>query len=238
MNKVIITVAAFLVLMNGYAQKIIINDPNAQVHQITNFSAITVSGEIDLYLSQGDEDAVAVSASEPAYRDKIRTSVENNVLKIWFDGKGWNYNNSNKKLRAYVSFKDINKLSASGASDVHVNGSIKGNELAIHLTGASDFKGTVNINKLSLNQTGASDITISGKASTVSIEAVGASSVKGYTLETENCTVRATGASDIKITVNKALTVNATGASSVSYKGNGVVKEVHSSGASSINKKS
>ena len=238
MNKVIITVAAFLVFMNGYAQKIIINDPNAQVHQITNFSAITVSGEIDLYLSQGDEDAVAVSASEPAYRDKIRTSVENNVLKIWFDGKGWNYNNSNKKLKAYVSFKDINKLSASGASDVHVNGSIKGNELAIHLTGASDFKGTVDINKLSLNQTGASDITISGKASTVSIEAVGASSVKGYTLETENCTVRATGASDIKITVNKALTVNATGASSVSYKGNGVVKEVHSSGASSINKKS
>lgn len=236
MNRIIITLVAFLVLMNGYAQKTIINDPNAQVRQIENFSAVTVSGEIDLYLSQGNEDAIAVSASEPAYRDKIRTSVENNVLKIWFDGKGWGYNQGNKKLKAYVSFKNINKLSASGASDVHVNGSIKGNELAIHLTGASDFKGAVDINRLSLNQTGASDITISGKASTVNIEAVGASNIKGYTLETENCTVRATGASDIKITVNKELTANATGASSISYKGNGVIKKVYSSGASSVNK--
>jgi len=238
MNKIIITAVALIVLMNGYTQKIIINDPNAQVRQITNFSAITVSGEINIYLSQGNEDAIAVSASEPAYRDNIRTSVENNVLKIWYDGKGWSYNQGNKKLKAYVSFKNINKLSASGASDVHVNGLIKGNELAIHLTGASDFKGAVDINKLSLNQTGASDITISGKASTVNIEAVGASNVKGYTLEIENCTVRATGASDIKITVHKELTANATGASSISYKGNGVIKEVHSSGASSVSKKS
>lgn len=238
MNRIIITAVALFVLINGYAQKTIINDPNAQVHQITNFSAITVSGEIDLYLSQGNEDAIAVSASEPAYRDKIRTSVENNVLKIWYDGKGWGYNQGNKKLKAYVSFKNINRLSASGAVDVHVNGSIKGNELAIHLTGASDFKGAVETGKLSLKQTGASDVTISGTASTADIEAVGASNLKGYTLETKNCVIRATGASDIKITVHKELTANATGASSISYKGNGVIKEVHSSGASSINKKS
>lgn len=238
MNKIIITAVAFFLLMNGYAQKTVINDPNAQVHQITSFSAITVSGDIDIYLSQGNEDAIAVSASEPAYRDKIRTSVENNVLKIWYDGNGWGYNQGNKKLKAYVSFKNINKLSASGAVDVHVNGSIKGNELTINLTGASDFKGAVETVNLRLKQTGASDITISGTASTTDIEAMGASNLKGYTLETETCTVRATGASDIKITVHKELTANATGASSISYKGKGVVKEVHSSGASSINKKS
>lgn len=238
MKRIVVTVVVFLVLVNGYAQKTIINDPNALVHQITNFSAITVSGDIDLYLSQGNEDAIAVSASEPAYRDRIRTSVENNVLKIWFDGKGWGYNQGNKKLKAYVSFKNINKLSASGAVDVHVNGSIKGNELAIHLTGASDFKGAVETVKLSLKQTGASDITISGTASATDIEAMGASNLKGYTLETETCSIRATGASDIKITVQKELTANATGASSISYKGNGVIKEVHSSGASSVNKKS
>jgi hypothetical protein len=238
MKKSLITTIALIALLNGYAQNSIIHDPNAQVHPVKNFSAISVSGDIDLYLSQGNEDAVAVSASETTHRDRIRTQVENNELKIWYDGKGLNFSSGNKKLKAYVSFKNISKLSASGASNVHVNGAIKGNELAIHLTGASDFKGAVDIDKLSLNQTGASDMTVSGKASNVHIEAVGASSVKGYTLETQNCTIKATGASDIKITVHKELTANATGASSISYKGNGVIREVHSSGASSVNKKS
>jgi hypothetical protein len=42
---------------------------------------------------------VAVSATDVAYRDRMRAEVENGVLKIWFDGKGWNSGSGNKKLR-------------------------------------------------------------------------------------------------------------------------------------------
>jgi hypothetical protein len=40
--------------------------------QVPSFTGIDIGGGIDLYLSQGEE-AVAVSASEAKYRDKIRT---------------------------------------------------------------------------------------------------------------------------------------------------------------------
>jgi hypothetical protein len=66
----------------------------------------------------------------------------------------------------------------------------------------------------------------------------GASDFKGYELATDYSDVSATGASSIKITVNKELSVRATGASDVHYKGTGLIREVKSTGASSVSRKS
>lgn len=229
--------AAVLFVMNGlYAQKTIIHDPNAEVRKIGNFSAINISSGINLYLSQDEQEGVAVSAAETRYRERIKTVVENGVLKIWADDM-WKMSSGNKKMIAYVSFKTLNKLSASGASDVYVNGILKGDELMLRLSGASDFKGSVDLHKLNIDQSGASDATISGKASTLEVDAGGASELKGYNLETDNCKAKASGASDIKITVSKELSATASGASSIYYKGTAAAKEVRSSGASNINKK-
>jgi len=62
--------------------------------------------------------------------------------------------------------------------------------------------------------------------------------VKGYELVTDNCSVRASGASDIRISVNKELNAHLSGASSVYYKGDAVIKDLHSSGASNVSRKS
>jgi hypothetical protein len=111
----------------AFAQKTI-NDPNAEKRNLSGFHAIEVADGIDLYLSQGDE-SVAVSASETKFRDKINTEVKDGVLKIWYGNHNSNININldfgNRKLKAYVSFKDLDKLNASGGSDVSVDGSIK-----------------------------------------------------------------------------------------------------------------
>ncbi len=229
-------IAAVLCINGSFAQKVIINDPNASVRQVGSFSAISISGGIDLYLSQGDEDAVAVSASDTKYRDKIRTEVEDGTLKIGFDNRNWKWNAGKMNMIVYVSFKSIKELSASGASNIIVPGQISGDELIVTLSGASDFRGTVRMSKLTVDQRGASDVTISGKVDHLDISAEGASDLKGYGLETKNCTVKASGASDIKITVQTELNARASGASSVLYKGSGVIKEMKSSGASSVKK--
>ncbi len=237
MKKILLSI---LVLGCSYftiAQKALVNDPNAEQRTLNgSFTAIKISGGIDLYLSQYETESIAVSASEEKYRNNIKTVVENNTLKIYYDGdKMWS--SGNKKLKAYVSFKTLQKLQASGASDVQVAGAITSSSLVIDMSGASDFKGTVQVNDLSLELSGASDATISGTAKTVTIESSGASDVKGYNLETEVCNAKASGASDINITVNRELSANASGASDISYKGTGVIKDQHSSGSSSISKK-
>jgi hypothetical protein len=237
MLKFILALAAMFSFSQIEAQKTVIQDANAQVRNVGPFSEVKISGGIDLYLTQGNEDGVAVSANDNQDRDRIKTSVDNGMLKIWYDSEGLRFKSGNKNMKAYVSFRSINGLIASGACDVRINGTLKGDGLNMKLSGASDFEGTVQLDKLKIDQSGASDTKISGSVGSLNVQASGASDLKGYELQVNECTAKASGASDIQITVNKELSAQASGASSISYKGGGVVKEVHTSGASSINKR-
>jgi hypothetical protein len=238
MKKILLFFFATLAALTVAAQKDIINDPNAELRTVAGgFTTIKISGGIDLYLSQAEEEAVAVSANEQRYKDNIKTEVKDGVLRIYYDAeKVWG-NFKNKRLRAYVSFKTLEKIQAWGASDVQVSGIITATALEINMSGASDFKGAVKVTDLKIDLSGASDVKISGIASKVTIAASGASDVKGYDLTTDFCTASASGASDINITVNKEIVASASGASDVFYKGDGVMKDIHASGASSVSKK-
>ena len=227
---------AMALFSNALAQKTI-NDANAEVRQAKDFHAIEVSSAFDVYLTQSNEELVAVSASEVKYRDKIKVEVRGGVLVIRYDNQG-KWNTGNKKLKAYISFKDINKLEVSGACDVYIVDNWKADNLKIDLSGASNLKGKIDGQKLMVDLSGASDMTLSGTMGQLDIEASGASGFKGYDMVVDYCDAKASGASDIKITVNKELSAEASGASDVNYKGSGLIRDVKTSGSSSISKRS
>jgi hypothetical protein len=238
MKKFFSVVIITMVVFNLAAQSTIINDANAEKRNVTpGFTAIKISSAIDLFLSQGGEEGVAVSASEEKYRNRIKTEVTDGVLKIWFEGDPINWSmGSNKKLRAYVSIKTLKKLEASGASDVLITGTLNVDDMEMYFSGASDFKGAINASTLKIRISGASDMTVTGSAGTLNLTAGGASEFKGYDFAVDNCDATASGASDIKITVNKELNASASGASDIRIKGNGVIKKMSNSGASSVKK--
>jgi hypothetical protein len=234
MKKAIFLLFAVLVCGGLFAQKVFIHDPNAELRTVPAFRSINVSDAINLYISQGDEEGIVVSAADGRSRESIQTSVENGVLKI----RCGKYASRNRDPKVYVSFKTLEKLVASGASDIFVQGLIKGEQLNIVLSGASDFTGKVELNNLHIEQSGASDAIISGTTANLKVRSSGASDLKGFALFAENCDAHASGASDIKITVTKELNASASGASSVHYKGPAVIRSVSNSGASRILKKS
>jgi Putative auto-transporter adhesin, head GIN domain len=238
MKKIIMLMAVLPICALVMAQQI--NDPNAEVRDVKNFTGIKISSAFDVYLNQSNVDAVAVSASEQKYRDRIKVSVENGILSVGYDNEkgGWKgWNNDKTKLKVYISFKQLNSLKVSGACDVKAAGTIKSDELSINFSGdLKDVK--LDVNKLNIELTGASDVSITGRATNLKLSCTGASDFKGYELATDYSDVSATGASSIKITVNKELSVRATGASDVHYKGAGMIREVKSTGASSVSRKS
>lgn len=237
MKKLFVVLLGSLLVLSGRAQKTIVHDPNAQVRAVKGFHGISVSSAIDLYLSEGEEETVVVSAKDPKWRDRIVTEVVDGILRIRLEGR--HFSTGNNKLKAYVSFVRLDKLTASGASDIYVDGVITGSQLSLDLSGASDFKGAIRVGELRIEQSGASDAHITGVVMGPAVFRLsGASDVKGYDLTVESCDVVASGASDVRITVNKELKANMSGASSVYYKGAGVVTESHSSGASTIKKSS
>lgn len=218
--------------------KNIVVDANAEVRNTSSFSAIELSGAIDLYLSQGTEEAVAISASSDEIKARIRTEVKGNTLHIYFDGKGLNWKTwGNNKMKAYVTFKKLNRIEASGACNIKLTDVIKVEELTVELSGASDFTGEVAVNKLRLNSSGASNMRVTGTAANTSIDASGACVIRGYELKTDMCKIDASGASNIYVTVNKELNASATGGSNISYKGTGLIRDISSSGGASVKRR-
>jgi hypothetical protein len=217
----------------------VVYDENAEVRTVASFNGIDVSGSISVYLSQGTVQGVAVSAGEEKYNNKIKTEVKEGVLKIWVDGGVWNsFNWINKKLKAYVTVVSINRLEVSGASYVSVSGALKSEDLNIEVSGASEVKGIVNVNKLNMDVSGASVVRLSGTANDGLIDASGACKVASYDLVLDRCKVSSSGASSIRVTINNELTADASGGSTVYYKGAGVVKSLNTSGGASIKNRS
>ena len=218
--------------------QITINDKNAEVRNVGTFNSIKISNAIEVLLSQSNEEAVAVSASEEKFRDKIKTEVVNGTLKIFYDGDRLTWNIGNKKLRAYVSFKNLSNLEASGASTIRINGTLNTSSLNVKLSGACELSGSIKATDVKIDVNGASNVKLNGTVANINIDASGASDVKGYDLSTDECIANASGASDINITVNKEISAHASGASSIHYKGNGIIKDVRTSGASNVSKRS
>ncbi|HLI92147.1 MAG TPA: head GIN domain-containing protein [Puia sp.] len=234
MGRIFAIFVGAMLACSARAQQTVIADPNAQLRPVKGYHGVRVSSAINLYLSQGQEEKVVVSAKDVKLRDRIVTEVVDGILVIRLDVKPW-HRLGNNKLKAYVSFTALDQISASGASDVYVDGVISGDRLSLDLSGASDFKGAIKVNELLLDQTGASDSQITGQVGgQATIRTSGASDVKAYDLVVDNCSVHASGASDVRITVNRQLDADLSGASSVYYKGEGVIRESHSSGASEV----
>lgn len=217
----------------------VVYDDNAEVRQVGSFTGIEISGTISLYISQGNNAGVAVSAGDKKYNEKIKTEVKNGILKLSVDGGLWNgFNWADKKLKAYVTVEQLSRLDVSGASLVNISSLLKTENLRIEVSGASEIKGNINVDKLNLQLSGASIARLAGIAKDGSVEVSGASGFSSYGLSFETCKVHSSGASVVKITVNNQLIAEASGASTIYYKGAAEAKILSCSGSSKVKNRS
>src|SRR6202000_1022802 len=82
-------------LFGGFAiaqDNLLVNAQNVQKRTVGSFHGVEVSNAIDLVIKQGNEDGVAVSASDVETRDRIVTEVKDGVLHIYLNDKGYHWN--------------------------------------------------------------------------------------------------------------------------------------------------
>jgi hypothetical protein len=206
----------------------VINDANAKTRSLNaSFSAISVSDGVELYLSQGQEESLAVSYSDEKYAERFKTVVENNVLKIYFDNKGVNWSDNNRRrLKAYVSFKTLEKLAASGGADVKLAAAINVDNLDMKFSSGSYFKGNIKAKEITVDQNSGSDLNLSGSADKVTIHVSSGASFKGYEFAVDYCEAKASSGGGVRISVQKELSAKANSGGGIHYKGNAVIKDI------------
>ncbi|MDE3212023.1 MAG: DUF2807 domain-containing protein [Bacteroidota bacterium] len=232
--KLCTTLLAFLFTLPALAQQTIINDPNTQQRNVGSFTSIRASGGFEIFLTQGTQNALAVSGADHEITDAIQAEVQGGVLTLSMKGNWMARRPFNKKLRAYISVNKLELLEASGACEYKITGQIHSENLLVKLSGASEIQGPLEANNLSLDLGGASVAKISGTVQNLKITARGASDIKDYDLQTDNCIADIGGASDVRVTVHKSLVAQARGASTLFYHGNPERTDISSSGASSV----
>jgi hypothetical protein len=208
------------------AQKTI-NDANAERRTVTGFHGIEVSNGIELTLTQASTEDVAVSASTPEWKEKIVTKVENGILKIYYDHKDaiFKRDNERKRLKAYVSFKSLDRLDANTGSQVEIIGTVSSTSLKMKINTGAIVKGKVEVSDMDVDQNTGSIVTITGHATKLEVEGGTGSMFHGNDLETETCNARTNTGAGIYITVQKELEAKANTGGYVKYKGNGSVRE-------------
>jgi hypothetical protein len=215
-----------------------INDPNAEVRSVKGFHAVKVSTGIQLILTQGANEAVAVSAITDEHRDKIKTIVEDGVLKIYYDNDSWKFwKNSEKKLKAYVSVINLDGIDASAGSSVKIEGTIKSKKLNVEASSGAVLNGNIQAGTVKIDQSSGAVINLSGSVTDLTVEGSSGSVLHGYELTVDNCNIDASSGGGVQVTVNKELSVEASSGGYVNYKGQGVIKNIKTSSGGNVSKR-
>ncbi|UOQ98371.1 DUF2807 domain-containing protein [Hymenobacter sp. 5317J-9] len=231
MNKLFFSAAVAAVSLASCTVQAQVKQPR----QVGSFDAVSSSGGIDVVLTQGSTASVLVEASDEAQAHLV-TKVEGGMLKIgWENGFSWkNLLSNNRKANVYITCPRLTGLSLSGGADANGRSTFSADHFKISASGGSDVKLSLTAKTLTCSASGGSDVDLSGRVDQQTVEVSGGSDYNSYGLQSSKATVRASGGSDVELTVDGELAASASGGSDVRYKGTARMANASHSGGSSV----
>ena len=206
--------ALLATVVTAMAQKVVYDD-HAEKRNMASFHAIESSSGIEVIISKGDKEELAVSAGNKEYLDQVRTVVEGGILKISrsSDWKFWNQW-KNWHVKVYVSYTSLDAVKAnSGAS-------ITGTEM--------------NLPKLTARLNSGGTITLSGNVDMLDVDGSSGAQFRGYSLHVQNCKAEASSGAGVQITVNKEISAKANSGGFIRFKGEGLIRDINVNSGGSV----
>ncbi|MDD2792504.1 MAG: DUF2807 domain-containing protein [Sediminibacterium sp.] len=214
MRKLISLVICILMLQNAFAQKEV-SEANTEKRTVSEFHRIKASSGIEVHISKGDREELAVSVGDLGYLDQVKTVVTNGVLKIYREGE-WKFWNTwkNRKVRVYVSYTKLDGLDAnSGAS-------INGTDLQLNTLNAYASSGGL--------------IKIGGKADEMDVDVSSGGLFRGFDFEAIKCKAEASSGGSAQLNVAKELSAKANSGGLIRYKGEGLIRDINTNSGGSV----
>ena len=203
----------------GADRPIITGRQASRTYDYSGFSAIDVSGQWEVTVTQGTDWQVEVSYPE-GLEDRIEVRLDGSTLDLGGSSRGWGWGGfgGRQRLTARITLPALEELDLSGASAVEVSG-FTGDELRIDASGAVHVEGTNGrFERLDLDVSGAGNIDLRG-------------------VSVRDARVDLSGATNVTLTMDGGeLTGNISGAGNLMYYGDVREQSVRSSGFTSIHR--
>jgi hypothetical protein len=197
-----------------------------------SFTGVKVSSGIDVYLKQGNNEAVSVEADENL-QDYILTEVRGGVLNVYSE---YNIRDAERK-RVYVTMKEVNSVKTTSAGDVYGESPINSDRLDLSASSAGNIKLEVKANKVDIDISSSGDITLTGETDFLRADLSSAGDLKAYDLRAREADISVSSAGDADINVSEKLTARASSAGDINYKGDPKYVDSHASSAGGVHKR-
>ncbi|MFO0321858.1 MAG: GIN domain-containing protein [Bacteroidota bacterium] len=176
------------------------------------FTKITASGTLKIQYRISDTNQVVVTGDNKDF-SKIEFFNEGNVLVIRSDGSSVGI------LNISISGNKLNEIDLSGLISFEANQEIQASDFHISLSGASNARFNLNSNSINAIVKGICELNLKGTSHLFDANVEGGSNVNAFDLKTDTCIIDASGISTAKIQVIRKAKLNATGASTIKFKG-------------------
>lgn len=202
--------------------------------EFTDYSAVETSGGFDIILTFNNSEKVQIETNPNIQPYIISTKVGN---KLVFKRADNIYFASNTIVKIYISAKKMNEINASGGSHVTATNRYEIDNLNAIFSGGSHFTADLKCNNLNLTTSGGGKTFLTGTADLLTLNSSGGSDFSDFNFIVKKFTCDVSGGGDVNLTVNEKLDVTASGGSTISYKGSGVVGIKNLTGGSQLIKK-
>ncbi|HVG15783.1 MAG TPA: head GIN domain-containing protein [Chitinophagaceae bacterium] len=240
MKKFLALVASGLFTLIVLAQDKIVYDAHAEKRSVSSFHAVRVSHGIDLLLSQGNEEALAISADEKELKEAVKTEVVDGELRIYIKQdleKWWNQlRRKGRSVKAYVSFKNMDHLDASSGSRTTIDGSLNSKKLSVNLSSGAHLKGRVVGEDVKIDVSSGAVTDISGEVEDLQVNTSSGAHFYGFDLTASTCKADASSGSKIQLSVNKEIKASASSGGGINYKGDAAQTHVSTSSGGKVRK--
>jgi hypothetical protein len=203
----------------------------SEVRSVGSFRAVKASQAIDVYLKKGDKESVKVVATGTSLSN-VLTEVSGSYLKIhMLEGR---YRSSNVKV--YVTYVSLEKISASSASNIFSEGTIKATNLDLSASSAASIEVSVEAESVNVEASSAGEMVLEGKTRRLSVDVSSAGEVDAYNLESDEVRASASSAGSIKVNVVKEFIAHASSGGSVRFRGSPERTNINSTSGGSVKK--
>lgn len=204
-------------------------------YDINGYSGLRVSDAFNAYVNfSEDEEDIRIEANDNLH-EKIVVERDGDVLVIRLQ------NHTSVKgraiLNAYITAPNLSTFWLNGASRLTLENQWNTQNGKVEVSGASDFNGEVDMDYLDVELNGASTINLYGNVSTLDAELSGSSDLLDYDLDISHLDIDLSGASAASVSVEGTISVKASGASNLNYKGDAEILKSELSGSSNVIKK-
>jgi len=204
---------------------------------VSGITSLQVSHGIDVILIQGNSEKLTLEVKGIDEND-VKSTVKNGVLTLAVERTGnWNMSWRNTSIKAYLTFKQLKNIQASGGADIESQNSLWFNNLNMSVSGGADVKLSLKADQINLELSGGADVDLQGSVRIFNVEGSGGADLDAGQLVAETCTAYAHGGADISVNANREITLKASGGGDISYSGSARLVSKSESGGGDISRR-